>query len=249
MYVCAAGNLRQHVGTCISTEGSMSGLAVRTGQTLYCEDSSTDERVDPEACARVGERSFLCLPLLRGPEPIGVLKVSAARPRAFAAGDVEIITRLAGFVSAAIGGFSELSLAATGLLDSTQDDRAPATDLRISEFVANVLRPGIVDELAVRRRIERVLRYLAEGMPVLIILGGTGSDHSGSSRRGRARGDTSEPPRGVRERLPSPATRGARALLGRARAIHRRHLALTVSSSGGVQSPWRATSARPRGCR
>ena len=77
--------------------------------------------------------------------------------------------------------------------------------------------------------------------------GGTGSDHSGPSRRGRARGDTSEPPRGVRERLPSTATRGARALLGRARAIHRRHLALTVSSSGGVQSPWRATSREAEG--
>jgi GAF domain-containing protein len=79
-YVCAGGSLAEHVGTRLGLGESLSGLAVRTGEALRCENSASDPRVDGEACQRVGALSMVCVPLRRAAEPIGVLKVSAGRP-------------------------------------------------------------------------------------------------------------------------------------------------------------------------
>src|SRR5260370_23540927 len=60
-YVCAAGNLASAEATRLGLQDSLSGLAVRTGQTLRCDDSETDGRVDRDACRRVGARSMVCV--------------------------------------------------------------------------------------------------------------------------------------------------------------------------------------------
>jgi EAL domain-containing protein (putative c-di-GMP-specific phosphodiesterase class I)/putative methionine-R-sulfoxide reductase with GAF domain len=157
-YACAVGSLAEHVGITLPFDASLSGLAARTGQTTYCEDSATDDRVDAQAAARIGDRSFVCVPLLRGSQVLGVLKVSAGRPRAFTEPDVALLSRLAGFVSAAIDAISEMSLAARALLSPRGLAAQPEiTDRAVSEFVANVLQPGIVGELTARGRIKRVL--------------------------------------------------------------------------------------------
>lgn len=175
VYACAAGTLSEHVGTRLRLDGSLSGLALRTGQTLSCEDAATDDRVDGDACRQVGTGSMVCVPLRRGSEPIGVLKVSARRPHAFTGEDAATLASLAGFITAAIGAVSDLSQITGALLDrptrtsatDTRDDDgnpgnrgsalARSRDSGVSEFVANVLQPGIVTDLAITRRIERVL--------------------------------------------------------------------------------------------
>ena len=158
IYVCAAGSLVDHLGTRVARDASLSGLAVATGETLYCADSTTDERVDRDACARIGERSFVCIPLRQGSAAIGVLKVSAAGAGAFTGDDVALLSRLAGFVAAAIGAISDLSRAAAALVASPQLlNGATMTDGGMGEFVANVLRPGIVRELEDKERIAEVL--------------------------------------------------------------------------------------------
>src|SRR5581483_11944104 len=58
-YVCAAGSLSDHVGLRLKVHGSFSGLAIETGETLNCRDSREDERVDAEACRRVGAVSMV----------------------------------------------------------------------------------------------------------------------------------------------------------------------------------------------
>jgi hypothetical protein len=175
-YVCASGALAAHVGTRLRIEESLSGLAVRTGHTQHCEDCASDPRVDRTACQRVGATSMVCVPLRRGDQPIGVLKVTAARPRAFTAEDVAVLGRLAEFISAVIGAFSEIARAAGEVLGAQAADGAPRDggvsgreqDARVvaadrpahdalGEFVANVLRPGIVTDLAARRRVERIV--------------------------------------------------------------------------------------------
>ena len=171
-YVCASGTLTDYVGVRLGIEESLSGLAVRTGETLYCENSATDTRVDHEACRKVGAVSMVCVPLRRGDEPIGVLKIIAKRPRAFATRDVTVLAGLADFISAIIGAVSDISRTAGELFEAPaagedathkrEDEvrtgvRARSAGEGISEFVANVLRPGIVADLAVKRRIERVL--------------------------------------------------------------------------------------------
>lgn len=44
-YVCASGRLADHVGTILPAQGSLSGLAVQTGETQHCVDAATDDRV------------------------------------------------------------------------------------------------------------------------------------------------------------------------------------------------------------
>ena len=58
---------------------SLSGLCIAQNTTLYCKDSETDERVDREACRRVGLRSMAVVPLIHCDEPIGVLKIYSER--------------------------------------------------------------------------------------------------------------------------------------------------------------------------
>jgi EAL domain-containing protein (putative c-di-GMP-specific phosphodiesterase class I) len=168
VYVCAAGTLLEHVGTRLRMDQSLSGLAVRTGETVSCEDAETDERVDAAACRRVGAVSMVCVPLRRAGEPIGVLKVSARRPGAFTGEDVATLSSLAGFISAAIAAVSDLWRITGALLDGAalaqagsdggkQDSLGRRRAGGISEFVANVLRPGMLSDLAIRQRIERVL--------------------------------------------------------------------------------------------
>lgn len=166
-YVCAAGALAAYVGTRLRLADSLSGLSVQTGETLYCQDSASDRRVDRAACRAVGAISMVCVPLRLGDEPVGALKVSAGRPCAFTAEDVAKLSSLAEFIGVAIGSVTEIHRI-TGRFSTAEDpdpgesvwsrEEAPSsrgTDL--DEFVVNVLRPGMAAALAARRRIERVI--------------------------------------------------------------------------------------------
>lgn len=169
-YVCAAGNLAAHIGTRLELRNSLSGLSVLTGETLSCEDSETDGRVDADACRAVGAVSMVCVPLRRASEPIGALKVSAAHARAFSAGDVAKLAGLAEFISVAVGAVGDLSritgalsagpgYAAASQVDGAGSGSPPGAgdEAQLSEFIANVLRPGVVADLATKQRIEQEL--------------------------------------------------------------------------------------------
>jgi EAL domain-containing protein (putative c-di-GMP-specific phosphodiesterase class I)/putative methionine-R-sulfoxide reductase with GAF domain len=165
---CGAGKLAEHVGMRIALEGSLSGLAVRTVTTLRCDDARSDPRVNVEASLRVGAISMVCVPLVRDGEPFGVLKVSAPRPGAFTPADTDVLTRLAAFVSATIAAAADLAritgallAGGTGRASASAEENGTAEGssehAAIREFVANVLRPGLADDLETRVRIERVL--------------------------------------------------------------------------------------------
>jgi EAL domain-containing protein (putative c-di-GMP-specific phosphodiesterase class I) len=184
-YVCGAGTLAEYVGTRLEVGASLSGLSVTTGRILRCDDALIDSRVDGEACRAVGVVSMVCVPLRRASGPVGALKVSAARPGAFTEEDVARLSRLAEFISVAIGAVRDLSRIIDEVSAGEQvptGGSAPATNgngggvagaphrLAASEFMANVLRPGLAARLSVRKRIERVLdeRSLAMyGQPIV----------------------------------------------------------------------------------
>lgn len=150
-YVCTGGSLAEHVGTRLRVDASLSGLAVRTGETLHCDDADADPRVDREACHKVGAISMVCVPVRRNGQPVGALKVSASRPHAFSDDDVATLTRVAEFVTATIATAADMNRIASNLLAPSgvrSGDR---------EFVANVLRPGTVMDVDTRRRINQML--------------------------------------------------------------------------------------------
>jgi GAF domain-containing protein len=101
-YVWGAGADTGHVGTRVNMDASLSGLAIRSRQVLWADDTETDPRVDVEVCRRNSARSFICMPLFRPKETLGALVVTASRAHAFDDDDVRAVTRLAEFASAAI---------------------------------------------------------------------------------------------------------------------------------------------------
>jgi EAL domain-containing protein (putative c-di-GMP-specific phosphodiesterase class I)/putative methionine-R-sulfoxide reductase with GAF domain len=252
VYACAAGNLSEHVGLRLAIGGSLSGLAVRTGETLYCRDSAVDARVDAQACRAVGAVSMVCVPLRREGAWIGVLKVSASRAGAFSDQDVAVLGRLAEFISIAISAVSELSRVAAELLGASglpREERSSepggghaeadevASRRGIGEFVANVLSPGMAGDLAARRRIERVLAehgYRMLCQPIVELASGT---VVGVEALARFSGPPAQPPdvwfteadaAGLGVALQLATVKAALGLLGKLRAPE--FLAINVSA-------------------
>jgi signal transduction histidine kinase len=102
VYRAATGALAPFLGFRVAREGSLSGLAVRSGDVLLCEDSEEDPRVDREACRRVGARSMLIAPLVHEGRIQGVLKVSSQRPRTFTKQTSDLLRLAGGFLGAAM---------------------------------------------------------------------------------------------------------------------------------------------------
>lgn len=164
-YVSAAGTLEGSVGTRLQKDGSLSGLAMGTGSILRCDETESDPRVDRRACRRLGIASMVCVPLVCGPDPIGVLKVSSRKPGAFSDAETATLAEVAGFVSTAVRSATEVARAMGSLLSTPTMGRSGAgvdQDLvsgadAVARFVGEVLRPGMVADVATRTRIEELL--------------------------------------------------------------------------------------------
>lgn len=102
VYRAVAGKARSALGLRIARQGSLSGQCVNTGETLRCDDSESDPRVDREACRRVGLRSMVVLPLTHRGTTVGVLKAMSASPQAFNERDVGLVSLLSEVVGAAM---------------------------------------------------------------------------------------------------------------------------------------------------
>ncbi len=102
VYRATAGIAAPHLGLRVSASESLTGLCVRTGKTLKCDDSELDARVDREACRKVGLRSMIVLPLLHKGTPVGVLKAMSARTAKFSEQDEVLLGLLSEVVAAAM---------------------------------------------------------------------------------------------------------------------------------------------------
>lgn len=159
-YAHTAGNLASSVGLRLKAGDSLSGHSVRLGTTLRCDDSETDPRVDRDACRRVNAQSMVRVPLRCADRPVGVLKVTSPSAHAFSDRDVATLAGLSSFVTAIItaladlGGATNQALAISGVPDERREVKD--TDA-MSVFIANVLRPGVVEDLETARRVQSVL--------------------------------------------------------------------------------------------
>src|SRR5215831_2225627 len=103
VYRCASGRFASFLGLRLKRNGSLSGLCVAERRVLRCDDTETDQRVDREACRKIGVGSMICTPLFERGAPIGVLKVMAGEPRRFTQYDVQTLRLIAGALGAALG--------------------------------------------------------------------------------------------------------------------------------------------------
>lgn len=102
VYAATSGSVKGNEGVRLSLHNSLSGLSVRTGQVLICDDSETDDRVDAPAARKVGARSMVVVPLEHRGATVGVLKVLSDQPARFDDQDVHVLEALASFIAAAV---------------------------------------------------------------------------------------------------------------------------------------------------
>jgi EAL domain-containing protein (putative c-di-GMP-specific phosphodiesterase class I)/putative methionine-R-sulfoxide reductase with GAF domain len=154
--VCGAGTLQEMVGTRVSVEASLSGLAVDQGTTLLCHDARQDPRIDQAAAAGVRAVSVVVVPLRCTDRLVGALNVAATRPNVFDERDVATLAGLSSFMTAVLTAAADLTGAADQLM-SAAGNHDGADTAGMTGFVANVLRPGALTDVRAAQRVEHVL--------------------------------------------------------------------------------------------
>jgi len=86
---------------------NLSGHAMRSGRSLLCVDTETDERVDSALSRSRGVRSIIAVPLLHAGEAVGLLLLYGAEAGAFSERDVTMMELLSVVLSAAMAHAAE----------------------------------------------------------------------------------------------------------------------------------------------
>jgi EAL domain-containing protein (putative c-di-GMP-specific phosphodiesterase class I) len=196
-YVCGAGYLNDFVGEALLLQGSLSGQAIRSRQTLLTDDTELDQRVNRGATRAFDVRSSVCVPLGKTDGPIGVLNVSSRALQAFDEHDVALLSGLADFISTVIAAASEFMSITARLFNTPPsggggrqgDDTALA-----GRFVAGVLDPVGAARMESRGEIERVLSGGGFSIAVQPVFTFAGGEMFGVEALARFDGVNSPPP-------------------------------------------------------
>ncbi|GAA2613839.1 PAS domain S-box protein [Paractinoplanes durhamensis] len=132
--LAASGNLAGAAGAVIPATGTFTALALATGGSAACPDTSTDDRVDGEACARLGVHSAITAALHAGSEVIGSLTVTAGRAHAFDDTDEQHLALLADSLSAALRHADDAARNA----ESEQRLRAQFTNSAVGQIICEL---------------------------------------------------------------------------------------------------------------
>jgi GAF domain-containing protein len=95
MVCLAAEGTAPDLGMRVDLRFGLSGMCVRKGRILCCDDAETDPRVDLAACRRLGVRSMIAVPLLHHGKAIGILEVFSSTSHAFNDNDIRHANMLA----------------------------------------------------------------------------------------------------------------------------------------------------------
>ena len=94
--VCrASAGLAPDKGISISSDSGLTGECIRTKETIYCEDTEIDTRVDREVCRELNLRCSLMVPVFNQHKLAGVLEAFSPAPAAFADDQRWLVNRLA----------------------------------------------------------------------------------------------------------------------------------------------------------
>jgi len=107
VYRVGTGMASRHVGLRLAIASSLSGECIRLNETLRCDDTESDPRVNREACRKIGLRSMVVVPLYHNGGAVGVLKVLSNRLRAFSERDARALQFMAGLIGAAMSNAAE----------------------------------------------------------------------------------------------------------------------------------------------
>jgi len=162
--VAGSGEMASHVGARLRVDSTFSGLAITTGEVQVSLDVASDPKADRASAIRLGIGSLVCVPLSLHGNPLGVLQVSAAEPAQLTAADASLLANLADFVSVMVGSVADLDRVTESLWEAEPADDLTALPTGESagraallSFVANVLTPHVVEDVATRLRVEAML--------------------------------------------------------------------------------------------
>ncbi|HVO63536.1 MAG TPA: TonB family protein [Terriglobales bacterium] len=162
----AAGSTVPDLGVRIHTESGLSGICVKEGSTQVCTDTECDDRVDAEACRRLGVRSIVVIPLFSAERIIGIFEVFSARPKAFSAEEVKNLEPMAA--------------TAAQTVKATRQKAAPSAETRSDPQAEGTSGPppalsvdSIMEKVTPMDPAVRVLRWLVIGLaiPLLVLIG------------------------------------------------------------------------------
>jgi diguanylate cyclase (GGDEF)-like protein/PAS domain S-box-containing protein len=91
----------------LPTGDNLAGHAMRSGRSLLCLDTETDERVDSALSRSRGVRSIIAVPLLHAGEAVGLLLLYSDKAAAFSERDVTMMELLSVVLSAAMAHAAE----------------------------------------------------------------------------------------------------------------------------------------------
>jgi hypothetical protein len=98
----SAGSNAPELGALLSMEYGFSGESVRTRQTLRCDDTECDPRVNREGCRQLGIASVVVMPIVNDEQVLGVFELFSGKPRAFDERDISALQRLSEMVETAV---------------------------------------------------------------------------------------------------------------------------------------------------
>src|SRR5262249_50931418 len=149
VYRAVAGDASGMLGVRLKRESSLSGLCVAMAETLRCDDSDIDPRVDRNACQRVGLRSMIVVPLIHDTAAVGALKVFAPAVAAFGEGDARVLALMSELIAAAM--FHAAKYGADELFRQATSDQL--TGLANRALFMDRLRHAIASSYRTHRRL------------------------------------------------------------------------------------------------
>src|SRR5579863_6053984 len=150
----SAGAIKPDVGARIDRDSAFSGACFRSAEVINCDDTETDDRVNLQACRRLGARSMVAVPLCGRRRVIGVLEAFSVEPFGFNDSDVRSLELLAEIILGALkpedeDRFAEAAQVAAIKLDATPSSTATAAPELAERYSAPVAREAVEQKLVV----------------------------------------------------------------------------------------------------
>jgi N-acetylmuramoyl-L-alanine amidase/putative methionine-R-sulfoxide reductase with GAF domain len=124
----SSGVIKPDVGARIQRDSAFSGACFRTAQIIRCDDTEEDDRVNVDACRKLGTRSMVAVPLCGRRRVIGLLEAFSAEPFGFNDSDVSSLELLA-------------ELVVSALKPEDEDRFAEAAQVAEAELIAPEIQP------------------------------------------------------------------------------------------------------------
>lgn len=102
VYSAASGIAEKFLGLRLNIENSLSGECIRGRIPLVSNDIETDDRVNKEACRKIGLNSMIVVPLIYINDVVGIIKVLSGKPGHFNKEDIKILELMSGLIAAAM---------------------------------------------------------------------------------------------------------------------------------------------------